>query len=98
MPCEGGTPKLDAVKVAYYRQGVPQWRVEEDRLKRTFSFADFVRAIAFIDRVAKVAEEQGHHPDFAVHYNRIDFTVWTHAIGGLSENDFILAAKIDALA
>ena len=98
VPCEGGTPKLDTERTAYYLQGVPDWRAEDGRLKRSFRFKDFVQAIAFVNRVAEAAQAEGHHPDFAVHYNRVDFTVWTHAIGGLSENDFILAAKIDALA
>jgi 4a-hydroxytetrahydrobiopterin dehydratase len=69
----------------------------DDRLIKTFKFANFVAAMEFLNRVAELAESEQHHPDFCVHYNRVDFTLWTHAVGGLSDNDFILAAKIDAL-
>ena len=76
---------------------VPKWTLHENRLTRRLVFSDFVGAIAFINRMAEVAEAEGHHPDFAVHYRQVDLTIWTHAVGGLTENDFILAAKIDAL-
>jgi 4a-hydroxytetrahydrobiopterin dehydratase len=98
VPCEGGTPKLGAEAIASYLAALPEWRVDGDRLLKSFVFRDFVGTMAFVDRVAQTAEEEGHHPDFCVHYSRVDFTIWTHAVGGLSENDFILAAKIDALA
>jgi len=65
-------------------------------LNRRFDFKDFVAAMAFVNRMAEVAEAEGHHPDFAVHYNRVDVTVWTHSVNGLSVNDFILASKLDA--
>jgi 4a-hydroxytetrahydrobiopterin dehydratase len=74
------------------------WRIDEDRLRKSADFVDFVRAMEFVNRVATLSEQEGHHPDFCVHWNRVDLTIWTHAIGGLSENDFILAAKIDRLA
>jgi 4a-hydroxytetrahydrobiopterin dehydratase len=77
---------------------VPGWRIADDRLRRRFLFRDFVHAMRFVNGMAEVAEAEGHHPDFAVHYREVDVTVWTHAVGGLSENDFILAAKIDAVA
>ena len=77
---------------------VDGWLVEGDRLKKSFTFRDFVAAMSFLNDVARIAEEEGHHPDFSVHWNRVDFTIWTHAIGGLSRNDFILAAKIDVTA
>jgi 4a-hydroxytetrahydrobiopterin dehydratase len=76
---------------------VPAWQLGDERLRRRFVFPSFVEAIAFVDRVAVLAEQEGHHPDFAVHYRQVDLEIWTHAIGGLSENDFILAAKIDGL-
>ena len=97
IPCEVGVPKLAAARVAELRGEVPAWEMRVDKLHRTFRFRDFKAAMQFVDRMAEVAEAEGHHPDFAVHYNRVDVTVWTHAIDGLSENDFILAAKIDAL-
>jgi 4a-hydroxytetrahydrobiopterin dehydratase len=101
VPCEGGTPALDEATVARMLAEVPGWelRREDDqpRLGRRFRFRDFVAAMAFINKMAALAEAEGHHPDFAVHYNRVDVTLWTHAVGGLSDNDFVLAAKIDTL-
>jgi 4a-hydroxytetrahydrobiopterin dehydratase len=78
-------------------QDVPQWRLSKDgkRISRKFKFDEFAPAMKFANRVAELAEAEGHHPDFTVHYSVVDVTLWTHAIGGLSENDFILAAKID---
>ena len=97
VPCEGGTPKLEGEALRRYAGALPDWSVEGDRLKRSFRFRAFVDAIDFVNRVAELSEREGHHPDFSVHYSRVDFEIWTHAIGGLSENDFVLAAKIDAL-
>ena len=78
---------------------MPGWRLEEKatRLARRFEFRDFVEAMKFVNRVADVAESQAHHPDIAIHWNRVDLLLWTHKIGGLHENDFILAAKVDRL-
>lgn len=76
---------------------IPAWAVRDGKLHRTFDHKDFVAAMAFVNAMATLAEAEGHHPDFCVHYRRVDVTVWTHAIDGLSENDFILAAKIDTL-
>jgi len=97
VPCEGGMPKLDAAGIARLAPAVPEWHVADERLHRRFVFLTFAEAMRFVDRMAALAEAEGHHPDFAVHYRQVDVTIWTHAIGGLSENDFILAAKIDAL-
>ena len=66
-------------------------------LARQFRFRDFVEAMKFVNRVADLAEEQGHHPDILIHWNTVDLVLWTHKIGGLHENDFILAAKIQKL-
>jgi 4a-hydroxytetrahydrobiopterin dehydratase len=98
VPCEGGVPRLDAAQVAALLPQVPGWTVHDDKLHATFTFRDFVTAMRFVNRMADVAEAEGHHPDFTVHYRRVDVTIWTHAIGGLSENDFILAAKLTPLA
>jgi 4a-hydroxytetrahydrobiopterin dehydratase len=101
VPCEGGTPPLDDPTTRKLLDQVPGWAVAPEagqaRLRRRFEFADFLAAMAFVDKMAALAEEQGHHPDFCVHYSRVDVTLWTHAVGGLSENDFILAAKIDGI-
>jgi len=99
VPCRGGGPPLSPNDAARYLTGTPAWRLEENgtRLIRRFEFRDFVGAMKFVNRVAEVAEEQGHHPDIAIHWNKVDLVLWTHKIGGLHENDFILAAKIDRL-
>ncbi len=97
VPCEGGVPALDADAVAALLPQVPAWTARDAKLHRTFQFPDFIAAMRFVNAMADVAEGEGHHPDFLVHYNRVDVTIWTHATGGLTENDFILAAKIDAL-
>jgi 4a-hydroxytetrahydrobiopterin dehydratase len=97
VPCEGGVPKLDAARVSQLLSEVDGWQAQDDKLHKTFLFEGFLAGMAFLGRVAELAEKEQHHPDFCVHYNRVDFTIWTHAVGGLSENDFILAAKIDKL-
>ena len=99
VPCRGGVPPLGAEQARQYAAATPEWALTEDatRLARRFEFADFKAAMEFVNRVADLAEEEGHHPDFAIHWNEVDLTLWTHKIGGLHENDFILAAKIDRL-
>ncbi len=78
---------------------IPEWKLSADHKKiyREFKFKDFVRAIEFVNKVAELAEYEGHHPDVHIHYNKVVLELWTHDIGGLSENDFILASKIDKL-
>ena len=89
---------IRAREVAKLLHSVPEWQVTlAPRLTRTFRFADFREAMAFVNRMAEVAEAEGHHPDFFVHWNEVRVELWTHATGGLHKNDFILAAKIDAL-
>lgn len=73
------------------------WSLDGKRITKEFSFKNFVQAMKFVNNVAALAEDEGHHPDIHIHYNRVRLDIWTHAIGGLSENDFILAAKIDVL-
>lgn len=97
MPCEGGVPKLTRDDAEAFLGDVRGWELDGDRIRKTLTFADFREAMAFVNRMADAAEAEGHHPDFCVHWNRVDITIWTHAINGLSENDFILAAKIDRL-
>jgi 4a-hydroxytetrahydrobiopterin dehydratase len=78
---------------------VPQWTaVEGRRIERPFEFRDFAQALRFINAIGAIAEEEGHHPDMLVHgWNKVRVTLWTHAIEGLSINDFILASKIDRI-
>ena len=99
VPCEGGEPPLEAEAIRTFSLQVPDWKVtDEPRLTRTFRFKDFREAMIFVNRMADCAEEEGHHPDFFVHWNQVRVELWTHATGGLHRNDFILAAKIDDLA
>ncbi len=98
-PCRGGVAPLEADAARQLLAGAAGWRLEQNatRLERGFEFRDFVEAMKFVNRVAEVAEREGHHPDIAVHWNKVDLTLWTHKIGGLHENDFILAAKVNRL-
>jgi 4a-hydroxytetrahydrobiopterin dehydratase len=98
VPCEGGVPRLEGAAVDALLASVRGWRRDGDRIRKHLRFPDFRAAIAFVNAMAGVAEAEGHHPDFSVHYATVDVEIWTHAVGGLTENDFILAAKIDALA
>lgn len=99
VPCDGKTPRVEREQAnALLSQLAQGWKTTGGKkLERQLTFADFRAAMAFLNRLAEVAEAEQHHPDFAVHYNKVDITLFTHAIDGLSENDFILAAKIDEL-
>ncbi len=97
-PCEGGVKPFGPVEVQRLIKELSGWEVAENReLRKRFSFPSFRAAREWINRVADLAEEEGHHPDLTWNYRKILITLTTHAIGGLSENDFILAAKIDRL-
>jgi len=98
VPCEGGAEPLSALQTKDYLDEVHGWTVTPDNKKITkdFKFSDFIGAINFVERVADVAEMEDHHPDIHVFYNKVQIELSTHAIDGLSENDFIVAAKIDA--
>lgn len=99
VPCRGGVPPLKGAELAALHQQLPSWKVvDEHHLEKSFSFPDFVQALAFTNRVGQLAEEQGHHPDIYLTWGRVDIKIWTHKIDGLTESDFILAAKIDKLA
>lgn len=98
--CEGHEKPLDEKQIAPYLDQVPKWKVINDNkeIEREFEFEDFKEAIDFINKVATLAETEGHHPDLLLHnYKKVKITLSTHAIKGLSENDFIEAAKIDKL-
>ena len=99
VPCRGGVPPLSADEAGRLLSGTPGWRLDASakRLSRRFEFRDFVEAMKFVNRVADLAEQQGHHPDIAIHWNEVDLTLWTHKIDGLHENDFILAARVNRL-
>ncbi len=97
VPCEGGVPPLAEATARSYLARLPGWSlVNGRRIQKDFPCKDFARALAFVNRVGAIAEAEGHHPDILLHsWNRVRLEITTHAIGGLSENDFILAAKID---
>lgn len=99
-PCEGGVPPSTREEAQSQLERLPGWRLTHDgqRIRKDWTVKNFMAAIDFFQRVAELAEEEGHHPDLHVEgYRHVAIEIWTHAIGGLSENDFILAAKIDRL-
>jgi 4a-hydroxytetrahydrobiopterin dehydratase len=98
--CEGGVPPLAAEQVRQFLAALPNWQQTSDakRIRREWRVKDFLTALDFFQCVGTLAEQEGHHPDLhLVGYRNVTIEIWTHAIGGLSENDFILAAKIDML-
>jgi 4a-hydroxytetrahydrobiopterin dehydratase len=99
VPCKGGTPPLKGSELARLRSELkPDWQVVKDHhLEREFKFKNFREALDFTNRVGELAEEQGHHPDIALSWGKVKVTIWTHKIDGLTESDFVLAAKVDRL-
>ena len=98
VPCRGGVPPLNGAELQQVLQQVPQWKaVNEHHLTRAFTFPDFKQALAFVNRVGELAEQQGHHPDILLTWGKAEITLWTHKIDGLTHSDFIMAAKIDQL-
>ncbi len=97
VPCEGGIPPMRPAAYRPLLKRVPGWKLAGNKLVREFKFADFVAAMKFVNKVPAIAEREGHPPDFAIHWNRVTLTLWTHAIGGLSQNDFIVAAKVNGI-
>lgn len=98
VPCRGGTPPLAGAELQHLASRLPTWKVVDGHhLERTFTFPDFKRALAFTNEVGGLAEKQGHHPDIMLAWGKVLITLWTHKINGLTESDFILAAKIDQL-
>ena len=100
VPCEGGTPPMvrgDAMKLLSEVSG---WELIDEgvlKIRRKFKFKDFKAALLFVNKIGEIAEEEGHHPDIEFGWGRANLTLYTHAVSGLSENDFILAAKINKL-
>ena len=98
VPCRGGVPPLKGQELAALQKQVPEWQVvNEHHIVRQFKFPDFKQALAFVNRVGELAETQGHHPDILLAWGKAEITLWTHKIDGLTESDFIMAAKIDRL-
>ncbi|MEK7208354.1 MAG: 4a-hydroxytetrahydrobiopterin dehydratase [Patescibacteria group bacterium] len=97
-PCTGGLPPLAVEEVARLGKEVPKWEaINGHHLKRRFKFKNFAEALAFVNKVGALAESEGHHPDIRFGWGYVEITTFTHSIGVLSENDFILAAKVDTL-
>ena len=99
VPCRGGVPPLKGEELKMLRDNISEWQVvSEHHLHREFRFPDFKQALDFVNRVAAIAEQEGHHPDILLAWGKVGITLWTHTIDGLTESDFILAAKIDRVS
>ena len=101
VPCQGGEPTLTQDEIdKFLKQVNSDWKQEKnpDKISREFEFSNFMEAVAFTNKIAKLAEEEDHHPNIYLHdYKKLKVESWTHKIGGLHQNDFILAAKIDKI-
>jgi len=96
--CRGDVPPLAGKELESLAKQVPQWKVVDGHhITRAFAFPDFRQALAFVNRVGELAEREGHHPDILLSWGKAEITTWTHKVNGLTESDFILAAKIDKL-
>lgn len=99
VPCRGDVLALKGKELENLHNSIPDWTVvNEHHLQREFRFANFKQALEFVNRVGDVAERQGHHPDILLAWGKAGITLWTHKIDGLTESDFIMAAKIDRLS
>lgn len=96
-PCQVGTPPLTREEAEVLRKGTPEWSLGMNSIEREFNFEDFRAAVGFVNSLAKLAEEEGHHPDIFISYSKVRLELRTHKINGLSKNDFVLAAKIDRI-
>lgn len=98
VPCEGGIPAFTEKQAKAYLKQIRGWKLVKNKIEKNLEVEDFVQALKFVNKVADLAEEEQHHPDILIHsWNKVKITLYTHVINGLSENDFILAAKIDKL-
>ncbi len=99
VPCKGGIPPLKGKELEAMHHQLPEFAhwsvVNEHHIVRTYKFPDFKSALAFVNRVGEIAEAQGHHPDILLTWGKAEITIWTHKVDGLTESDFIMAAKID---
>lgn len=99
VPCRGGEPTLTGEEIAELKPEVPEWQVVAqdgvDQLVRTYEFKNFAQALAFTNQVGELAEAEDHHPQLVTEWGKVTVRWWTHKIGGLHKNDFIMAAKTD---
>ena len=99
IPCKGGVPALKGAELTALESEVPGWEVvNEHHLHKLYKFPDFKKALEFVNRAGAIAEEQAHHPDLLLKWGKVEVTIFTHKIDGLTESDFILAAKIDRVS
>lgn len=98
VPCRGDVPALKGEALTPLVAQVPGWQVvNEHHLSKTYQFPDFRTALDFVNEAGAIAEEQGHHPDLLLSWGKVEVTIWTHKIDGLTESDFVLAAKLDQI-
>ena len=96
VPCRGGIPPLQGEELQKFSSQLPDWKViDEHHITKSYVFPDFKTALDFVNRVGAVAEAEGHHPDIMLSWGRVDVKTYTHKINGMTESDFILAAKVD---
>ncbi|HYW44908.1 MAG TPA: 4a-hydroxytetrahydrobiopterin dehydratase [Bryobacteraceae bacterium] len=99
VPCRGGVPPLKGEELQRMKAQVTGWQVvDQHHLDKAYTFPDFRTALAFVNQVGAIAEQEGHHPDLFLSWGKVGVKIWTHKIDGLTESDFILAAKIDKLS
>lgn len=99
VPCRGGVPPLTSAQIQPLLEQIEGWEaVESHHLRKSFQFPDFKKALDFVNRVGEIAEREGHHPDILLSWGKAEVSIWTHKIDGLTESDFILAAKINETA
>ena len=98
VPCRGGVPPLKGPELENLKRQVSGWEVvNEHHLAKTYNFPDFQRALEFVNRAGAIAEQEGHHPDLYLSWGKVGVEIWTHKIDGLTESDFVMAAKIDEI-
>jgi len=97
IPCESGSIPLTERESKKILEKVPHWKLNGNKIEREFVFKNFVEALKFVNKVGDLAESEGHHPDIHIHWNKVNLELWTHSMNGLSENDFIVASKVNTL-
>lgn len=98
VPCRGGVPPLKGAALNDLKAQVPGWQVvREHHLQKSYTFPDFRKALEFVNQAGAIAEQEGHHPDLYLSWGKVGIEIWTHKIDGLTESDFILAAKMDQI-
>ena len=98
VPCSGDTPALKHEEALRMANEIPGWEIGDGKIERTFKFPNFVEAMRFANKITRIAQEEDHHPELHISWGKVRIELSTHAVGGLSKNDFIVAAKINKLA